>query len=57
MKLIGLKLLGLFLLVGTIVNAQEVVRGEVKDSKSGNPVYNATIKIDGVGRGTSRLRC
>ena len=47
MKLLGLKLLGLFLFLGTTMNAQVVVRGVVKDSKSKEGVFNATIKING----------
>ena len=39
----------MFLFAG-VSRAQEIVRGEVKDRKSGEPVYDALIKVDGVGK-------
>ncbi len=40
----------LFTIISLLSFGQEVVRGEVKDNKSGEPVYNAVVKVDGVGK-------
>lgn len=50
MKILGLKLLGLLLFIGSMAQAQETIRGEVKDRKTGEGVYGAIIRIDGVGK-------
>lgn len=50
MQLRNLSLFIAFLLTVSFSNSQEVVRGEVKDSKTGEPVYSAIVKVDGVGK-------
>lgn len=50
MKFLELRLLALSLIVSVLGYSQEIVRGEVKDVKTGEPVYDATVKVDGVGK-------
>lgn len=50
MKILELKLLVFALVMSTLGYSQETIRGEVKDIKTGEPVYDATIKVDGVGK-------
>lgn len=50
MKILELRLLALTLILSTFGFSQETIRGEVKDVKTGEPVYDATIRVDGVGK-------
>ncbi|MFZ9028889.1 MAG: TonB-dependent receptor plug domain-containing protein [Crocinitomicaceae bacterium] len=50
MKILELKLIALTLIMSTLGFSQEIIRGEVKDVKTGEPVFNATVKLDGVGK-------
>ena len=50
MRILELKLLVSTLILSVLGFSQETIRGEVKDVKTGEPVFNATVKLDGVGK-------
>lgn len=50
MNIKNFALFALFMICGMVSFAQETIRGEVVDKVNGDPVYNATIKVNGVGK-------